>query len=185
MCPTQGKSAPPNAAVLRLPLDVAPYIMRSADARRPRFPPAFWRDTVRVGHVFQRRQGRGHEGSRCNFGSSCGARFGTGEWSGSDRFKRDVTLTIQSDQGDQPLPITIVQDGESLTASGEVPELGPIEMKGTLDGSDVLFEWDLYIEGMELSIVFSGTIAEDGTISGTADFGGFGEGGWSAKRVED
>ena len=95
------------------------------------------------------------------------------------------TLTVQSDQGDQPLPITIVQDGESLTASGEVPELGPIEMKGTLDGSDVLFEWNLYIEGMELSIVFSGTIAEDGTISGTADFGGFGEGGWSAKRVED
>ena len=94
------------------------------------------------------------------------------------------TLTIQSDQGDQPLPITIVQDGESLTASGEVPELGPIEMKGTLDGADVLFEWDLYIEGMELNIVFTGTIAEDGTISGTADFGGFGEGGWSAKRVE-
>ena len=94
------------------------------------------------------------------------------------------TLTIQSDQGDQPLPITIVQDGESLTASGEVPELGPIEMKGTLDGSDVLFEWDLYIEGMELNIVFTGTVAEDGTISGTADFGGFGEGGWSAKRVE-
>ncbi len=95
------------------------------------------------------------------------------------------TLTVQSDQGDQPLPITIVQDGESLTASGEVPELGPIEMKGTLDGSDVLFEWDLYIEGMELNIVFTGTVAEDGTISGTADFGGFGEGGWSAKRVED
>ena len=95
------------------------------------------------------------------------------------------TLTMQSDQGDQPLPITIVQDGESLTASGEVPEFGPIEMKGTLDGSDVLFEWDLYIEGMELNIVFTGTIAEDGTISGTADFGGFGEGGWSAKRVED
>ena len=94
------------------------------------------------------------------------------------------TLTVQSDQGDQPLPITIVQDGESLTASGEVPELGPIEMKGTLDGSDVLFEWDLYIEGMELNIVFTGTVAEDGTISGTADFGGFGEGGWSAKRVE-
>ena len=94
------------------------------------------------------------------------------------------TLTIQSDQGGQPLPITIVQDGESLTASGEAPQFGPIEMKGTLDGSDVLFEWDLYIEGTELNIVFMGTIAEDGTISGTADFGGFGEGGWSAKRVE-
>ena len=95
------------------------------------------------------------------------------------------TLTIQSDQGDQPIPITITQDGQDLTAMGDGGEIGPVEMKGTLDGSDVLFEWDLYIEGMELNIVFRGTIAEDGTISGTADFGGFGEGGWSAKRVED
>ncbi len=94
------------------------------------------------------------------------------------------TLTVQSDQGDQPLPVTIVQDGESLTATGEVPELGAIEMTGTIDGAEVMFEWNLYIEGMELAITFTGTIAEDGTISGTADFGGFGEGGWTAKRVE-
>ncbi len=94
------------------------------------------------------------------------------------------TLTVQSDQGDQPLPITIVQDGEKLTATGEVPDLGPIEMTGTIDGSTVQFEWDLYIEGMELNITFTGTIGDDGTMSGMADFGGFGEGAWSAKRVE-
>ncbi len=94
------------------------------------------------------------------------------------------TLTVQSDQGDQPLPITIVQDGEKLTATGEVPDLGPIEMTGTIDGSTVQFEWDLYIEGMELNITFTGTVADDGTMSGMADFGGFGEGAWSAKRVE-
>jgi len=94
------------------------------------------------------------------------------------------TLTVQSDQGDQPLPITIVQDGEKLTATGEVPDLGPIEMTGTIDGSTVQFEWDLYIEGMELNITFMGTVADDGTMSGSADFGGFGEGAWSAKRVE-
>ena len=94
------------------------------------------------------------------------------------------TLTVQSDQGDTPLPVTIVQDGEDLTATGEIPELGPIEMKGAVDGSAVRFEWDLYFEGMELNIVLTGTIADDGTISGIADFGGFGEGGWSAKRAE-
>ena len=94
------------------------------------------------------------------------------------------TLTIQSDQGDQPLLITITQDGSDLTATGDGGEIGEVEMKGTIDGSEVMFEWDLYIEGMELAITFTGTIAEDGTISGTADFGGFGEGGWTAKRVE-
>ena len=94
------------------------------------------------------------------------------------------TLTVQSDQGDQPLPVTIVQDGEDLKATGEIPELGPIEMSGKIDGSEVAFEWVLFIEGTELFISLTGTLADDGTISGMADFGGFGAGAWSAKRVE-
>lgn len=94
------------------------------------------------------------------------------------------TLTIQSPDGDNPFPVTIVQDGEKLTATGEIPDLGAIEMTGTIDGSTVNFEWDLYIEGMEISIVLMGTVADDGTLSGTADFGGFGEGAWTAKRAE-
>ena len=94
------------------------------------------------------------------------------------------TLTIQSDQGDQPLTITITQDGSDLTATGDGGEIGEVEMTGTIDGADVMFEWTLYIEGMELAITFTCTIAEDGTISGTADFGGFAQGGWTAVRVE-
>ena len=94
------------------------------------------------------------------------------------------TLTIQSPDGDNPFAITIVQDGETLTAKGEIPELGEIEMTGSIDGTEVHFEWDLYIEGMEISIVLMGTIADDGTMSGTADFGGFSEGAWTAKRAE-
>jgi len=94
------------------------------------------------------------------------------------------TFTVQSDQGDQPLPITIVQDGEELTATGEIPDLGPIEMKGTVKGTAVVLEWDLFIEGIELNILLTGTIADDGTISGLAILGDFGEGAWTAKRVE-
>ena len=94
------------------------------------------------------------------------------------------TLTLQSDQGDTPLPVTIVQDGENLKATGEIPDLGPVEMTGTIDGSEVAFEWIFYVEGMEVAITLEGTVADDGTISGTADFGGFAQGGWSAKRAE-
>ncbi len=94
------------------------------------------------------------------------------------------TLTIQSDQGDNPLEVTITQDGSDLTATADGGEIGEVEMTGTIDGADVLFEWSLYIEGMELAITLTGTVAEDGTMSGMADFGGFGAGGWTAKRVE-
>ena len=93
-------------------------------------------------------------------------------------------LTVQSDQGDNPLPITIVQDGESLKATGEIPDLGPIEMTGTIDGAEVVFEWILYVEGMEIEIRLMGAVADDGTISGTADFGGFAQGAWTAKRAD-
>ena len=93
-------------------------------------------------------------------------------------------LTVQTEQGDNPLPVTITQDGKNLTATGESPEVGPIEMKGMIDGSDVTFEWNLDLEGMELNILLTGTVADDGTMSGMADFGGFGGGAWTAKRVE-
>ena len=94
-------------------------------------------------------------------------------------------ITIQSPEGDQPLPVTIVQDGEDLKATGEIPELGPVEIVGTIQASQIRMEWDFFIEGMELNIVFTGALAEDGTLAGSADFGGFGEGAWTAKRVEN
>ncbi len=91
-------------------------------------------------------------------------------------------LTIQTDQGDQPLTITIAQDGMDLVATGDGGEIGEVSMTGTIDGSDVRFDWALDIEGQQLLIVFAGTLAEDGTISGTIDLGGFGQGGFTAKR---
>ena len=93
-------------------------------------------------------------------------------------------LTVITDQGDQPLTIEVAQDGMDLTATGDAGEFGMVEMTGTLDGTDVRLEWDLYVEGTELLIVFTGTIAEDDTISGTMDLGGFGQGSWTATRAE-
>ncbi len=93
-------------------------------------------------------------------------------------------LTVMTDQGDENLTLDIVQEGQDLTATGFRSEFGVIEMKGTLDGATVRFAFELDLEGAPLEIVFLGTLA-DGSISGTANFGGMGQGNWVAKRTED
>ncbi len=93
-------------------------------------------------------------------------------------------LTVMTDQGDQMLTISVVQDGQDLTATGDAGEFGLIEMKGTVDGANVRLAWELDLQGTPLDIVFTGTLA-DGVMSGTADFGGMGYGDWTAKRAED
>ena len=90
-------------------------------------------------------------------------------------------LTVMTDQGDQLLTITVIQDGQDLTATGDAGEFGPIEMTGTIDGVNVPLAWELDLQGTPLDIVFTGILA-DGVISGSADFGGMGEGEWTAKR---
>jgi len=90
-------------------------------------------------------------------------------------------LTVMTDQGDQLLTITVIQDGQDLTATGDAGEFGAIEMTGTIDGVNVRLAWELDLQGTPLDIVFTGILA-DGVISGSADFGGMGEGEWTAKR---
>jgi hypothetical protein len=93
-------------------------------------------------------------------------------------------LTVMTDQGGQTLTLNVVQDGQDLTATGDAGEFGQFEMKGTFDGFEVRFAWELDLQGTPLDIVFTGTLT-DGVISGTADFGGMGQGDWSAKRAAD
>ncbi len=92
-------------------------------------------------------------------------------------------LTVITDQGDQVLTISVVQDGQDLTATGDAGEFGAFEMTGTIDGANVRLAWELDLQGTPLDIVFTGTLA-DGVMSGTADFGGMGQGDWTAKRAE-
>ena len=93
-------------------------------------------------------------------------------------------LTVDTEGGVQVFTVSIVQDGENLKATGEIPDFGPIEMNGTRDGADLRLSLELDIDGNLLDIIFMGTLAEDGTIAGTTDVGGFGGGSWTAKRAE-
>ena len=93
-------------------------------------------------------------------------------------------VTVMTDQGEETLTVQVVQSGRDLTATGDAGEFGAIDMTGTLDGDSVRLAWQLDLQGTPLVIVFMGTLA-DGAISGTADFGGMGRGGWRAERADD
>ena len=94
----------------------------------------------------------------------------------------DWILSVSSPEGDFDLPVTIAQDGDALTLSGR-GELAGLVMMGVLEGSDVIWSWDLNFQGTALDVSLRGTVSE-GSMSGDADFGGLAEGSWSASRVE-
>src|SRR3954470_9662598 len=95
----------------------------------------------------------------------------TGEW--------DVTVT--SPQGTNTTPVTFKQEGGKVSGVFKSPQ-GTLPFEGgTMTGSDLKFTFTINAQGMELPITLTGKV-DGATITGKADFGGFAEGDWSAKR---
>jgi hypothetical protein len=77
--------------------------------------------------------------------------------------------------------MTLTQEAEKVSGLFKSP-LGELPFTGTLVGSDLKFSFTLPVDGNPLLITLTGKV--DGpAISGKADFGGFAEGDWSAKRT--
>ncbi len=93
----------------------------------------------------------------------------------------DWDVTINSPQGANTTPVTFKQDGEKVSGvfkgqAGQLPCEG-----GTLTGNELKFTFTINTQGMQLPITLTGKIEGD-TMAGKADFGGFAEGDWTAKR---
>jgi hypothetical protein len=91
-------------------------------------------------------------------------------------------VTINSPQGANTSLVVFKQDGDKVSGvlkgrGGELPFEG-----GTLTGSDLKFSFTINTQGMALPITLTGKVEGD-TMSGKADFGGFAEGDWTAKRA--
>lgn len=95
----------------------------------------------------------------------------------------DWDVTIQSMQGTNSVRVTFKQDGEKLSGTLKSP-MGELPFEGgSLVGSDLKFAFTIPIQGQSLEITMTGKV--DGpSIAGKAQFGGFGEGDWTAKRIE-
>jgi hypothetical protein len=91
-------------------------------------------------------------------------------------------VTINSPQGANTSLVVFKQDGDKVSGvlkgrAGELPFEG-----GTLTGNDLKFSFTINTQGMQLPITLTGKVEGD-TMSGKADFGGFAEGDWTAKRA--
>lgn len=95
----------------------------------------------------------------------------------------DWDVTIQSAQGTNNVRVTFKQDGDKVSGVFKSP-MGELPFQdGTLTGDDLKFGFSLPIQGQPLEITMTGKV-DGAAINGKAQFGGFGEGDWSAKRVE-
>jgi hypothetical protein len=94
----------------------------------------------------------------------------------------DWEVTITSPQGPNTSQVTFKQDGESVSGLFKSP-MGELPFKGgTLSGSDLKFSFTIDVQGQSLEISMVGTV-QGATMSGKANFGGFADGDWTAKRA--
>jgi hypothetical protein len=98
--------------------------------------------------------------------------------SGSAAGNWDVTLN--SPQGTFNIQFNLKQDGEKLV--GVVKgQRGEVPLEGTLKAKDVVLKWTTKFQDSDLPITLSGVL-DGSTMKGTADYGGFAKGDFSAKR---
>jgi hypothetical protein len=92
-------------------------------------------------------------------------------------------ITITHSMGASDANATIKQDGEKLSGTIATTEAGELSLEGNVTGKDVKLTYKVSMGGMDLLITLTGSV--DGqSMKGTADFGGMGQGDWSAKRAE-
>lgn len=96
----------------------------------------------------------------------------------------DWDVTIQSPQGANTIRINFKQDGEKLSGTLKSP-MGEMPFEnGTLVGDDLKFAFSVPVQGQALEITMTGKVDGPSSITGKAQFGGFGEGDWTAKRAD-
>jgi hypothetical protein len=94
----------------------------------------------------------------------------------------DWDVTIVSPQGPNTTRLSLKQDADKLTGQFK-SQMGELAVAGSVTGSDVKIAFTIDIQGQALDITLNGK-ATGATIAGTAVFGTFGEGEFTAKRVE-
>lgn len=93
----------------------------------------------------------------------------------------DWDITVTSPQGTNTVLMSLTQEKEKVSGLFKSP-LGELPFTGTLTGNELKFSFTLPVDGNPLLITMTGKV--DGpAMAGKADFGGFAEGDWSAKRT--
>ena len=87
------------------------------------------------------------------------------------------TLTISSEQGSNPSPMMLEQDGDMLKGT-----VGDAPVEGTITGNDITLTYDIDTPEIgPLTLSFTGMV-DGSNMKGTVDFGGFASGDWTAVK---
>lgn len=78
-------------------------------------------------------------------------------------------MTVNTDNGVTNPTMTLVQDGTSLTGSYSSQALGESDVRGDVDGESVTIRFSATLQGQSIPVTYTGTLAEDGTLSGRLD----------------
>jgi hypothetical protein len=91
-------------------------------------------------------------------------------------------LTVESPNGTGTREVTFVQDGESL--SGQISSSQATGLLvGTVDGDDVTFVATVEMTSGSFDITYRATVTGD-EMEGSVDFGSYGGGTFTGRRVE-
>ncbi len=82
------------------------------------------------------------------------------------------TFTVTTEMGVTTPAVTLVQDGMTLTGHYSSEGLGENDLTGTVSGSEITFTFAADLGGMVVDVTYTGTVDEDGMISGEMDIGG-------------
>ena len=85
----------------------------------------------------------------------------------------DWALEVTTEAGVTTPSVTLEQDGTMLTGHYSSEALGEQDVTGSVEGADFHFDFDAELQGQSFRVTYTGTLQEDGTISGELDLGGF------------
>ena len=93
----------------------------------------------------------------------------------------DWDVTINSPQGARQGKISFKQEGEKLSGALK-SQRGEVPIEGAVNGKEIKFKYTIKLQDQDLVITMTGNVDGD-AIKGDADFGGFAQGDWNAKRA--
>jgi len=112
-------------------------------------------------------------GAICSIGIAQGKPDPSGTWD----------LTIETPQGSRTGTAVLKADGDNISGSMKRQQ-GDIPLTGTLKGNDITLVYSIKFQDQDLKITLTGKVDKD-SMKGDADFGGFAQGTWSAKRHQE
>jgi hypothetical protein len=92
----------------------------------------------------------------------------------------DWALMVDTDAGPTTPSVVLEQDGTELTGHYSSETLGEADVTGS--GNEVQFSFSASAQGFDVDVSYTGTLQDDGTLSGQISLGDLGGGTFTGKR---